>query len=131
MAPTNDEQQIRDVVATWMRATREDDVESVLALMAEDVVFLRPGSPPLRGRDTFAAASRSAVGKVKIDGKSEIQEILIAGDYAFCWNRLTVTITSTQGGEAKTRAGDVLSVFRRESEGRWVLARDANMISPV
>ena len=39
-----------------MRATAARDLEQVLDLMAEEVVLLLPGRPPLRGRDAFAAA---------------------------------------------------------------------------
>ena len=43
----NDEQAIRQLVATWMAATKAGDMETVLSLMADDVVFLLPGRPPM------------------------------------------------------------------------------------
>ena len=124
-----DEKKIREVIATWMRATAEGDLERVLSLMAEDVVFLIAGQPPMRGREAFAAASHSVEGKFRFEGKPEIQEIHIAGDYAYCWNHLSVTITPLQGGPPSRRAGHILSVFRKEPDGRWVLFRDANMLT--
>jgi ketosteroid isomerase-like protein len=39
-----------------------------------------------------------------------------------------VTATPTEGGDAMRRAGPVLSVFRKEPDGRWVLFRDANLL---
>jgi uncharacterized protein (TIGR02246 family) len=39
-----DEGEIRWVVATWMTATKAGDIEAVVALMADDVVFLIAGS---------------------------------------------------------------------------------------
>ena len=77
------------------------------------------------------AAFRSALGQVRIEGKPNIQEIQVAGDYAFCWNQLSVTVTPLQGGPAQRRAGPTLSVFRKEPDGRWILFRDANMLSAV
>lgn len=47
---------IREVIATWMRASADGDLERVLSLMAEDAVFLVPGQAPMRGREAFAAA---------------------------------------------------------------------------
>jgi uncharacterized protein (TIGR02246 family) len=41
---SDDERQIRQLVATWMAATRAGDLDTVLSLMAEDVVFLRAGT---------------------------------------------------------------------------------------
>ena len=55
----NDEQAIRELVATWIRASKAGDTPTVLGLMAEDVVFLVPGHPPMRGRDAFAALHRA------------------------------------------------------------------------
>jgi len=129
MNEDRDEQQIREVIAVWMRASVEGDVERVLTLMAEDVVFLVAGQPPMRGRGAFAAVSRGMAGKVRFAGRSDVQEIQVAGDYAFCWSHLSVTATPLEGGEAVRRTGDVLSVFRREPDGRWVLYRDANLLT--
>jgi uncharacterized protein (TIGR02246 family) len=130
----NDEQdreQIRDLIFTWIRASAEDDLETVLRLMAEDVVFLRSGQPPMRGRDSYAAAARAMAGKIKIEGTPDIQEIQIAGDFGYCWNHLSITVTQTGGGAPCQSAGPILSVFRREPDGRWVLFRDANMLTAV
>jgi uncharacterized protein (TIGR02246 family) len=131
MNEEQEKQQIHDLIVTWMRASAEGDLEQILNLLAEDVVFLLPGQPPMRGRDDFAAASRSMTGQMRIEGKPDIQEIHIAGDYAFCWNYLSVTVTPLQGGSPMHRAGHVLSVFRKELDGRWLLFRDANVLTAV
>jgi len=122
-----DEQAIRELIDTWLRASKAGDREVVLSLMAEDVVFLQPGQPPMRGRAGFAAAQK-AMNDVDIDASSEIQEIRILGDWAYCWNRLTVVVSPRNGGAPIKRAGDVLSLLQKQS-GRWVIVRDANMLS--
>jgi len=122
-----DEQAIRELIDTWLRASKAGDREVVLSLMAEDVVFLQPGQPPMRGRAGFAAAQK-AMNDVDIDASSEIQEIRILGDWAYCWNRLTVVVSPRNGGVSIKRAGDVLSLLQKQS-GRWVIVRDANMLS--
>lgn len=124
-----DEQAIRQVITTWMRASAEGDLEALAPLMADDVVFLTPGNPPMRGRDAFLAAFRTGMQQVQIDATSDVQEINVAGDLAYCWSRLQVTMTPGGGAKPTSRRGHVLSVFRREWDGRWVLFRDANMIT--
>jgi len=131
MSEEEDKQQIQNVITTWIKASAENDLDTVLSLMAEDVVFLLPGQPPMRGRTTFAAASSSMQGKMRIEGRPEIQEITIAGDYAFCWNYLSITVTPLPDGKPMNRAGNILSVFRREPDGRWVLFRDANLLTAI
>jgi len=127
----SDEQQIRDLVATWMSATKAGDIATVLSLMTDDVVFLVAGQQPF-GKEHFAAAMKPANAGIpmpKIDGHSEIQEVRVAGDLAYMWSRLTVDVTMPDGKVMK-RAGNTLSVFRK-SAGRWQLARDANLLTPV
>jgi uncharacterized protein (TIGR02246 family) len=128
----NDEQEIRQLVATWMAATKSGDVKAVLELMSDDVVFLVPGRAPMIGKSAFAAAAEAQLshGPVQFDGTSEIQEIKVIGEWAFMWTKLTVTMTPPGGAEAMKRAGHTLSILRKEN-GRWLLARDANLLSPV
>jgi uncharacterized protein (TIGR02246 family) len=128
----NDEREIRQLVATWMEATRAGDIETVLSLMADDVVFLLPGRPPMIGKSAFAAAAQaqSAHGPPRFDGTSEIQEVMVSGEWAFMWTKLTVVVTPSGGAPSITRAGNTLSVLKKQN-GKWVLARDANMLSPV
>ena len=126
----NDEEQIRQLVAKWMAATKAGDSETVLSLIAEHAVFLVAGQPVMRKAD-FAAASRSQSGKdaPRIEGSSDIQEIKVLGDWAFMWSKLTVEITPP-GRNTMTRAGHTLTILRKEN-GKWMLARDANMLAPV
>jgi uncharacterized protein (TIGR02246 family) len=126
----SDEQQIRQLVTTWMTATKVGDVDTVLGLMTDDVVFLIPGRAPMQ-KNEFATLSRvpSGVTPPAIEGKSEIQEIQIAGDWAFLWTQLSVTVTPPDGAPIE-RAGHTLTVLRRVN-GKWLLARDANLLAPV
>jgi len=50
---TADERAIRELVATWMAASRAGDLDTVLGLMTEDVVFMVPGREPF-GKEAFA-----------------------------------------------------------------------------
>lgn len=127
----SDEQEIRQLVSTWMDATKAGDVETVLSLMSEDAVFLVAGQPIMR-KDDFAAAARAQADQEapQFDGTSDIQEIKILGDWAFTWTKLTVVATPPSGGKTTTRSGYTLSILKKEN-GTWVLARDANMLSPV
>jgi uncharacterized protein (TIGR02246 family) len=127
---TSDEQAIRDVVSAWMAATRAGQLDRVLELMDDDVVFLAPGRPPMRGKAGFAEASRAADGKSRVDGDATIKEVQVHGDWAYVWNQLTVTVTPLDGGAAIALAGPAMSIFRKTSDGRWLLFRDANMLTP-
>ncbi len=123
-----DEQAIRDLVANWIRATTAGDVPRLLSLVSEDVVFLTAGQPPVRGKEAFATAFRSALAHVRINAISEIQEIRVFGEMAYCWNHFSVTLTPLEGGAAKRNQGHTLTILRKARDGRWVVTRDANML---
>jgi uncharacterized protein (TIGR02246 family) len=124
-----DEEDIRELIATWISASRDGDTERILSLMSEDVVFLMSGQPPMRGRSVFAASQR-ALGGFEIDGKSEVQEIKVMGDWAYTWTQLTVVITPVSGGDSIKRTGNTLSILQKQN-GNWVITRDANMLAVV
>ena len=48
-----DERQIRELVQTWMTASKAGDFAAVLDLMTEDVIFMTPGRPPQPKIATF------------------------------------------------------------------------------
>jgi ketosteroid isomerase-like protein len=52
----------------------------------------------MRGRHEYAEASRSMIGKMRITGTPEVQEVEVFGDYAYCWNHLAITITPVESG---------------------------------
>ncbi len=124
-----DEDEITQLVATWLDASRAGDTGKVLSLVTDDVVFLTPGHPPMRGKAAFAA-SLASLKWFDIQARSEIEEIEILGDWAWMWTRLTVTMTPENGGPPVERAGNTLSILNRRA-GAWKIARDANMLAPV
>ncbi|HUQ50415.1 MAG TPA: SgcJ/EcaC family oxidoreductase [Terriglobales bacterium] len=128
---SSDEQDVRDLVAAWMEATAAGDISKLLGLMAEDVVFLIAGKPPMRGRDAFEANFKEATQQFRIEAKSDIQEVEVEGTLAYCWNQLTVTMTPLSGGTSNRRSGPVLSVFRKGRAGNWELMRDANLLTAM
>lgn len=124
---TDDERAIRNLVETWMTASKAGDTETVLSLMADDVVFMVPGQPPF-GKEAFAAASTGMKG-VRIDGKSDIRELRVLGDWAYLRNYLEVTVTPPGGQKPVRRSGYTLTILQKLPDGRWVLARDANLMT--
>lgn len=126
---SDDEQAIRDLIGTWHRATASGDLPRILNLMAEDVVFLVAGQPPMRGRDAFAAGFKEALKNAHIESSSDIQEIHVNGDWAYVWNYLVVVMTPKDGKPPQRRTGNVLSVMRKQSDGKWLMFRDANLLA--
>jgi uncharacterized protein (TIGR02246 family) len=123
---SDDERAIRELVAKWMAASQAGDTATVLSLMTGDVVFMVPGREPF-GKEAFAAASKDMQG-VRIEGKSDIRELKVLGDWAYLRSYLEVTVMPA-GGNAVERSGYTLTIFQKQPDGRWLLARDANLLT--
>ena len=123
-----DEQTIRNLVARWHRATAAGDVDTVLELMSEDVVFLVAGKPMMKGRGSFEKALRGLLATHRVESTGDIQECEVSGDLAYCWALLTVRVTPLAGGDTNVRSGSALSIFRKQQDGTWQLVRDANLL---
>jgi len=123
----DDERAIRELIDTWLRASKSGDTEKVLSLMTDDVVFMVCGKKPF-GKSQFAQGSR-ALKEADIDSKSEIEELRVLGDWAFCRSHLTVTMTPP-GEKRIRRSGYVMTLYQKQPDGRWLLARDTNLLAP-
>jgi uncharacterized protein (TIGR02246 family) len=124
---TEDERAIRALIDTWMTATKAGDLDTVLGLMADDVVFMVPGREPF-GKSEFAQMSQG-MKDVRVEGSTEIKELNVLGDWAYLRNHLRIAVTPPNG-QTSRRCGYTLTILKKNETGRWVLARDANLLSP-
>lgn len=123
---SDDERAIRDLIARWMAASQAGDTAAVLDLMTDDVVFMVSGKEPF-GKEAFAAASAALQG-MRVEGTSDIRELQVLGDWAYARSHLEVAVTPV-GGNTVRRSGYTLTIFRKQPDGRWLLARDANLLT--
>lgn len=126
----SDERAIRELHTTWIEAVNAGDLARLLTLMADDVVFLSPGRPPF-GRDGFPIGFSAAHQQSRIRCISELEEVVIVGEVAYTLCRDSLSVTPRAGGEVTKLAGHRITIYRKQPDGRWLLARDANTLSPV
>lgn len=126
----SDEQAIREVHSTWIDAVNAIEVDRLLPLMTDDAVFLIPGEECI-GRDAFSAKFSGGHEQFLIHCVSEPREVLVVGEVAYTRSRDSLTVSPRAGGEESRLVGDRLTIYRKQPDGRWLLARDANALSPV
>jgi uncharacterized protein (TIGR02246 family) len=125
-----DERAIREIHSTWIDAINSGDLACLLSLMADDVVFLNPSQAPI-GRDGFSPGFSAAHQQARINCLSELEDVVVAGEVAYTWSRDSLSVTPIAGGEAAQLAGHRITVYRKQPDGRWLLARDAHTLCPV
>jgi uncharacterized protein (TIGR02246 family) len=66
---------------------------------------------------------------LRIEGSRDIQEIEVLTDWAYLRNYIEMTASPPGGGKPVRRSGYTLTILRKERDGRWRLARDANLLA--
>lgn len=122
------EREIRALHDRWIAAVNAGDLKDLLALVAEDVVFLSPGQGPC-DRQGFSVNFMAAHQQLRILCTSELEEVVVAGEVAYTRSRDALSVTPRAGGETKAFAGYRMTVYLRQPDGRWLLARDAHTLS--
>jgi uncharacterized protein (TIGR02246 family) len=123
----NDKQAIRDMVDRWLEASKRGDSETLLSLLADDVIFITPGREPF-GKAAFAGHD-DEMKETKMEAEIDIREIEVAGPWA--WMRSFLTVTLTPAGDSPSKmSGHILTVLQKQPDGGWVIKRDANFVQP-
>jgi len=127
---SHDERALRELHTVWIDAVNAGDLALLQTLMADDAVFLNPGKAPL-GRAEFAVGFSAAHQQAEIHCVSDLEEVAILGEAAYTLCRDSLSVTPRAGGAARDLAGHRITIYRRQPDGRWLLARDANTLLPL
>jgi len=120
-----DKQAIRDTVERWLEASKQGDTNTLLSLLADDVIFITPEREPF-GKEAFAGGG-DEMKNMKMEADIDIKEIEVAGDWAWMRSFLKVSFTPA-GGSATKHSGHILTIFQKQPDDRWVIKRDANFV---
>lgn len=124
----DDERAIREMVDTWLEASKRGDVTTLLNLLADDVLFITPGQEPF-GKEEFAAGNQGSMNDTKMEADIDIKEIEVVGEWAWMRSFLRVTFTRSAGDPSKL-SGHILTILQKNPDGNWVIKRDANFVAP-
>jgi uncharacterized protein (TIGR02246 family) len=125
-----EELEIRGLHSNWINAVNAGDLVRLLTLMTDDAVFLNPGQQP-QGRDSFSAHFAAASEQLVVRCRSELEEVVVVGEVAYARSRDALTVTKRSGGAITQLAGHRITIYRRQPDNRWLLARDAHRLSPA
>jgi uncharacterized protein (TIGR02246 family) len=123
-----EEREIRGLHSIWINAVNAGDLVRLLTLMTDDAVFLSPGQKP-HGREGFSANFAAASERLIVHCSSELEEVVVVGEVAYAWSRDALTVTPRSGGAITHLAGHRITIYRRQPDNRWLLARDAHTLS--
>jgi uncharacterized protein (TIGR02246 family) len=130
-AASDDEaESIRELTARWTAAVQARDIDRLLGLVTDDVVFLPSSGPPIRGKEAVGDLYRSLFSQFDVEQSASIEEVEVGGDWAFSWGAETLTLSPRGGGRPIRLRGKGLAILRRQPDGSWKYARGINNPSP-
>ena len=109
-----------------LAALRGDAADSLLALMADDVVLMPPDEPVLKGKSAVRAWYDGLLTQLRTRSLAITdREVLLGGEWATEIAAFEWTLVPVAGGAPVTERGSYVQVWRREPDGRWLFAREA------
>jgi len=110
-------------------ATLSDKADELANLWDNDAVRIQPGYPAEVSKALIVANDKhweETKGKQKtLCGHMEIQDVKIAGDWAFEWAYFSYKGSNAEG-KVSTAQGKVMRVLHRQADGSWKFARVMN-----
>lgn len=123
---------IQKVMDDWSAALSAQDTARLLGLLTSDAVFLPSGYPPIRGLQAIEAMySQFFPQFASVEQAAATGEIEVCGEWAFAWGSETMTLVPQSGGAPIRMQGKGLSLFRRQQDGSWKIARAISNSQPA
>jgi ketosteroid isomerase-like protein len=109
----------------YVTAINSNNIDSLLGMLTEDVVFMAPNEKPYVGKHAVRPWLEGYLAAYKTRWDKPVQEFVVNGEWAFERYSYTSTETPRAGGETIVGTGWGLVVYHRDPDGKWRVARDA------
>jgi ketosteroid isomerase-like protein len=109
----------------YVAAINSNDLERLLAMLTDDVVFLAANEPPMVGKSAVRPWLQASYAAYHTHWDMPVQEFFVQGEWAcerYAW---TSTDTSRADGLVVRGTGWGLLLYHRDADGQWRVARDA------
>ena len=125
IAVSAEQTEIRALDAQMVRALNAGDFSRWYGFMADDVVFMPANEDAIAGKAAVQKWMGEALGNRKIHVVHHLSAVEVSrgGDIAYTSYEFEFVFTDSDGKTATVKGKD-LSVFRKQADGSWKLARD-------
>ena len=122
-AQAADRAALEAIAKEYEAAFSAGDVEALVALHADDAIRMPPNAPPVVGKEAIQAAYQTTFDEFAAKITLSLEEVEVAGDWAFVRGTSPVTVTPKAGGEPLEDEGKYLSIRKRQPDGSWKIFR--------
>jgi len=107
----------------WVEAVHHGDVDRLLDLVTDDVIFMPHNAPSIVGRTAVEQSYRAVFAGFEVDQTLAPEEIQVGGDWAFVRGTDAIEMKPLAGGDPIVGRGRGISILRRGQDGSWKFAR--------
>lgn len=123
--PSADIEPVTSLLRSYEAALNAADVSAIVALYAEDAVFMAQHRDPAIGKGQIEAAYREILGMIRLDIRFDIDEVVVVSPtVAFARTRSAGTTRILANGAKVSEGNQELFVLRRaDASAGWRIAR--------
>ena len=123
---------VEDIFATYSAANMNKDVDGWIALWDEEGIKMSPNIHSIVGKEAIREFKhRKSQSPDDLEQIIKAEDTQLAGDFGFAHGTYFVSVTPKGGGEAKTKEGKFLTIFKKQADGSWKIYRDSVSDNPA
>jgi len=112
---------VRDMEAATVNSADPDIVASIYA---QDVEYIPPGEPALKGLDAVQEWVAAMVDQLDVNLEYTSSEVKVVGDWAIEQYAGTATLTPKAGGDPAVEHVRGIHIYHRGGDGAWKITHD-------
>lgn len=108
----------------YVDAINSNDIEKLMAVLTDDIVYQAPGAPEIIGRDAVREWAGAYFAAYRTRWEKTPFHFTVSGDWAFERYTYKATDTDRKSGAVTTDTGKGINIFHRQPDGKWRVAVD-------
>ena len=109
----------------YVQAINSNNVDTFLAALTGDIVYLSPHAPAIVGKGALKAWAAGYLGAYTIHWEKTSDEFIVMGDGAYERYSYKEHDLPKAGGAPLDDVGKGINIYHRDTDGKWRVARDA------
>lgn len=115
---------IKKIWKQYTFAAETGDLDLWISLWIDNGIQMPPDTPAVVGKEQIRARMKPLFDQLIIKIPITCEEVRVSGDLAFSRGTYTLSTTPKAGGETTKVSGKYLTIFARQADGSWKIARD-------
>lgn len=121
----SDKAVVEAATAAFHQALRTNDLETFMSYVAEDVFFMPPGEPAMRGRDAVRKWMTDFLAQYRTSSLTLADREVMAGSgWAVELGTFEWALQPAAGGSVVTDRGNYMQVWKQQPDKTWRFSRE-------